>query len=86
MKTINPEALKAIHDFLRFQIDDHHTGDTTEIPADRQLAHDSGGLRERQTPLSEVNGIRYQTDRCSGQDKPCGIHAKPKQSDQCCHG
>ena len=35
IKTTNPEALKAIHDFLRFQIDDHHTGDTTEIPADR---------------------------------------------------
>lgn len=29
----NPEALKAIHDFLRFQIKDHHTGDTTEISA-----------------------------------------------------
>jgi len=33
--TTNPEALKAVHDFLRFQIEDHHTGDTTEIPADR---------------------------------------------------
>jgi hypothetical protein len=27
IKTANPDALKAIHDFLRFQIDDHHTGD-----------------------------------------------------------
>ena len=35
IKTTNPDALKAIHDFLRFQIDDHHTGDTTEIPTDR---------------------------------------------------
>ena len=35
IKTTNPDALKAIHDFLRFQIEDHHTGDTTEIPADR---------------------------------------------------
>jgi TusA-related sulfurtransferase len=35
IKTTNPDALKAIHDFLRFQIEDHHTGDTTEIPIDR---------------------------------------------------
>jgi hypothetical protein len=32
IKTTNPDALKAIQDF---QIEDHHTGDTTEIPADR---------------------------------------------------
>jgi hypothetical protein len=25
------EALEAVHDFLRFQIEDHHTGDATEI-------------------------------------------------------
>jgi hypothetical protein len=31
IKTTNPEALKAIHDFLRFQIGEHHTGDTTDI-------------------------------------------------------
>jgi len=35
IKTKNPDALRAIHDFLRFQIEDHHTGDTTEIPTDR---------------------------------------------------
>jgi len=35
IKTTNSEALKAIHDFLRFQIEDHHTGDTDKIPADR---------------------------------------------------
>jgi hypothetical protein len=35
IKTRNADALKAIHDFLRFQIEDHHTGDTTEIPTDR---------------------------------------------------
>ena len=35
IKTTNSEALKAIHDFLRFQIEDHHTGDATEIPTDR---------------------------------------------------
>jgi hypothetical protein len=34
IKTTNPAALKAVHDFLRFQIEDHHTGDTTEV-ADR---------------------------------------------------
>jgi hypothetical protein len=31
IKTTNPEALKATHDFLRFQIKDHQTGDTTNI-------------------------------------------------------
>jgi len=31
IKTRNPEALKAIHEFLRFQIADHDTGDTTAI-------------------------------------------------------
>ena len=31
IKTTNPDALKGIHQFLRFQIEDHHTGDTTEI-------------------------------------------------------
>ena len=35
IETTDPDALKAIHDFLRFQIEDHHTGDTTEIPTDR---------------------------------------------------
>jgi hypothetical protein len=35
IKTTDPDALKAIHDFLGFQIEDHHTGDTTEIPTDR---------------------------------------------------
>jgi hypothetical protein len=34
IKTANPDALKAVHDFLRFQIEDHHTGDTTSAPAD----------------------------------------------------
>jgi hypothetical protein len=33
IKTTNPDALKAVHDFLRFQITDHHTGDTTDISA-----------------------------------------------------
>jgi hypothetical protein len=31
IRTKNPEALKAIHDFLRFQISDHKTGDSTEL-------------------------------------------------------
>jgi hypothetical protein len=30
IKTANLEALKAVHDFLRFQIEDHHTGDNTD--------------------------------------------------------
>ena len=28
--TRNPDALNAVHDFLTFQIQDHHTGDKTE--------------------------------------------------------
>jgi hypothetical protein len=31
ISTGNTEAIKAIHEFLRFQIHDHQTGDTTEI-------------------------------------------------------
>ncbi len=34
IKTTNPEALKAIHDVLRFQIGDHHTGDTSDISSE----------------------------------------------------
>jgi hypothetical protein len=30
--TKDPEALSAIHDFLRFQIEDHQTGDPLEVP------------------------------------------------------
>lgn len=29
--TANSEAIQAIHDFLRFQISDHQTGDSTEV-------------------------------------------------------
>lgn len=31
ISTANTEAVSAIHDFLRFQIDDHKTGDPTEV-------------------------------------------------------
>jgi TusA-related sulfurtransferase len=31
IKTANQDALNAIHEFLRFQIADHHTGDKTKI-------------------------------------------------------
>jgi hypothetical protein len=31
IKTTNDQALKAAHDFLRFQIEDHHTGDATDV-------------------------------------------------------
>lgn len=31
ISTLDPEALKAIHAFLRFQITDHHTGDSVDI-------------------------------------------------------
>lgn len=32
--TRDAEALAAIHEFLRFQIEDHRTGDPTEVPAE----------------------------------------------------
>jgi hypothetical protein len=32
--TKDREALAAIHEFLRFQIEDHRTGDSTEVPTD----------------------------------------------------
>jgi len=35
IKTTDHDALKAIHAFLRFQIDDHHTGDTTDVSPGR---------------------------------------------------
>jgi TusA-related sulfurtransferase len=31
--TKDPDALSSIHDFLRFQIEDHQTGDVKEVPA-----------------------------------------------------
>jgi hypothetical protein len=31
IKTTDQDGLKAVHDFLRFQIEDHHTGDSTDI-------------------------------------------------------
>jgi len=31
IKTTNESALKAVHDFLRFQIEDHHTGDSMDV-------------------------------------------------------
>jgi len=31
IKTTNPGALEAVHSFLRFQIKDHHTGDSGDI-------------------------------------------------------
>ena len=31
IKTTNPDALKAVHAFLRFQIEDHHTGDAVDV-------------------------------------------------------
>jgi hypothetical protein len=36
ISTTNPQALKAVHDFLRFQITEHETGDTTDVSHDIQ--------------------------------------------------
>jgi hypothetical protein len=35
IRTKNPNGLNAIHDFLSFQIDDHHTGDTHAVSTER---------------------------------------------------
>jgi hypothetical protein len=34
--TPNPKALQAIHEFLRFQINEHQTGDSTEVSDNRK--------------------------------------------------
>jgi hypothetical protein len=31
IRTAHKEALRAVHEFLRFQIEDHRTGDSTEV-------------------------------------------------------
>jgi hypothetical protein len=36
ISTTNPQALRAVHDFLRFQITKHETGDTTDVSHDIQ--------------------------------------------------
>ena len=38
ISTTNPEALQAIHAFLRFQVSDHQTGDSTEVQYRRSCA------------------------------------------------
>jgi hypothetical protein len=39
IKTANADALIAIHAFLRFQIEDHHPGDTIEVGPDTLRIH-----------------------------------------------
>jgi hypothetical protein len=39
IETANPKALDAVHDFLRFQIAQHKTGDATEITNAAQQPH-----------------------------------------------
>lgn len=39
--TANPKALQAVHKFLRFQIDEHQTGDPTEVINDATKEADS---------------------------------------------
>jgi hypothetical protein len=34
--TKNPQALRAVHEFLRFQIRDHQTGDSTRVTKRKQ--------------------------------------------------
>ncbi len=39
IKSSNAEAVKAVHQFLRFQIEDHNTGDSTDISSPHQESH-----------------------------------------------
>lgn len=32
IRTVNPEAIEAVHDFLRYQIKEHKTGDSLDVP------------------------------------------------------
>jgi hypothetical protein len=41
IETANRKALQAVHEFLRFQIDDHQTGDPTEVMNDPTQKTDS---------------------------------------------
>jgi len=34
IETLNPRALQTLHEFLRFQIDEHKTGDSTKVTYD----------------------------------------------------
>jgi hypothetical protein len=47
IRTTNPDALKAIHAFLWFQIEDHHTGDTTDIGSAQAV---TGSIGDHQNP------------------------------------
>ena len=42
VSSANPKAIAAIHDFLRFQIEDHQTGDTASI--DKDCGRQTAGL------------------------------------------
>jgi hypothetical protein len=44
--TANPEAVKAIHEFLRYQIKDHQTGDSLQMDkqASNANAHSCSGM------------------------------------------
>jgi hypothetical protein len=53
--TTNPEALAAIHEFLRFQIRDHRTGDPLEVTAG-PVAHTAGA--DRGTSDARLRGFR----------------------------
>lgn len=42
--TVNSEALKAVHDFLRFQIQEHKTGDSLADPVPARRKHPANNL------------------------------------------
>jgi hypothetical protein len=44
MTTSNSEALKAVHDFLRFQIQEHKTGDSLADPGPAKRKHSTNNL------------------------------------------
>ncbi len=71
IKTRNPDALKAIHEFLRFQIADHHTGDATDIGS--LSAVPSGFPQFRERDLGSPNN--WQISRGAGLSQTTGAPA-----------
>jgi hypothetical protein len=46
MRTRDPQALEAIHQFLKFQIEEHRTGDPTTFSTSKRSTGNEAGLKE----------------------------------------
>lgn len=59
--TSDPEALRAIHEFLRFQITDHQTGDSVDLASRETCPAFSSDPDKRAVRLNTLGLIRKQT-------------------------